>query len=248
MATLPILHLKLDDLHVPTKGEGSPRGKNEKTIADYAEQLKIVKDWPFPNLLVTQQQKKDKKSGEFKPTGKWIVLGGQQRTKAAEAVDWKHTIPCEQFRGKQTDEDRWGDNEYFAMIRDNMKHGLRFSESERDKSYKDMREMGATIEEIAKEWHCHKSSVSRRLRELTTVAARSANSAASTEELEGSDDQPTDVSKSKGKNDVLHFFDFLKERFEDCQRFLLDSKPSKVAEYRELVIRLAEIINEKVEA
>jgi len=224
------------DLVIPTKKQGAPRGKNTAAILRYAEQLKIVDVWHLPAILVHAITKPDKKTGGEKPTGKWAVLGGTQRVSAANEVKWNGDIPAEMFTGKELPDDRWAASSYVASIRDNMRHGQPFTEAEMKESFVTMREMKMTIDEIAREWHVHKSTVSRSLRGLTTTAAREANTATETE----TETKTETGNGAKGAQDVKHFLDFFESRFTEIYDYI--SAEGTDEKYSGLFLRMAENI------
>src|SRR6266850_752326 len=235
---MAIFHLLRKDLIIPTKKQGAPRGKNAAAILRYAEHLKTVDEWPFPPILVVAQTKLNKKTSEEKPTGKWGVLGGTQRVTAANEVKWNNPIPAEVFTGQELPDDRWAGSAYVASVRDNMKHGQPFTETERDESFKTMREMGMNIEEIANEWHVHKSTVSRSLRGLTTTAAREANT---TTEEAAPKEETAPKNSAKGTQDVKHFLDFFESRFTEIFDYI--SAEDTDEKYSGLFLRMADNLN-----
>jgi ParB-like chromosome segregation protein Spo0J len=225
LATIAIV---LKDLVIPSRKQGAPRGPHADIVSKYAEHLKISKDWPFPPILVTQQVKKDK------PTSKWVVLGGGQRVRAAKEVQWAEPIPAETI----TD----GTDPYVESIRDNLRHGEPFNEKERNESFRVLsKQKKMSVTAIADLWNVHKSTVSRVLNEATTTAGRAARSKPATEPSgDVAMATATPTNGAKGTQDVAHWADFLKARYDEIFEFLSDDDNEESAA---LVMRLAEALN-----
>lgn len=232
MATAIAVSLK--DLIIPTRKQGAPRVAHADIVAKYAEHLKVAgKEWPFPPILVAQQVKKEK------PTGKWVVLGGSGRIKAAKEVKWDEPIPA------LTLED--GKDPYIAAIEDNLKHGAPFNEKERNESFRILAGRKMTVTAIADLWNVHKSTVSRVLNDATTTAGRAARSTAAGTETEAAPvAMATNGKNGKGTQDVPHWLDFFKARYDDIYEYLYTDDEELYAdreEFRALVFRLAEALN-----